>query len=122
MWILGSQLWSNSLRGVSLSDGCTARRTALSRLSRLILTLASHQEYAQHSRNMPPSTVLSQALHPGPNSGPPLSKRERLGTAATSLKRLVQDEWERAGSKDTQVRLHSALLLALSRSCAPLSL
>ncbi|GAA5910184.1 hypothetical protein JCM8208_006752 [Rhodotorula glutinis] len=63
---------------------------------------------------MAPSTTLSHALHPGPQQGPPLSKRERLGTAATSLKRLVQDEWDKAGSKDPQplplprLRAHSA--------------
>ncbi|KPV76195.1 uncharacterized protein RHOBADRAFT_52236 [Rhodotorula graminis WP1] len=63
---------------------------------------------------MAPSTTLSHALHPGPHQGPPLSKRERLGTAATSLKRLVQDEWDKAGNKDPQplplppLRAHSA--------------
>ncbi|GAA5840832.1 hypothetical protein JCM9279_001233 [Rhodotorula babjevae] len=63
---------------------------------------------------MAPSTTLSHALHPGPHPGQPLSKRERLGTAATSLKRLVQDEWDKAGTKDPQplplppLRAHSA--------------
>ncbi|BGP38818.1 hypothetical protein JCM10449v2_002756 [Rhodotorula kratochvilovae] len=69
---------------------------------------------------MNPSTgisVLSQALHTVPSTtdtGTPLSKRERFGSAATSLKRLVQDEWDRAGSRQEQqlplppLRSHSA--------------
>ncbi|GAA5823451.1 hypothetical protein JCM3770_006041 [Rhodotorula araucariae] len=60
---------------------------------------------------------LSQALHSvaaPKGSGTPLSKRERFGSAATSLRRLVQDEWDRAGSKQEHhlplppMRSHSA--------------